>query len=445
MFPILASTIEPAHGEIPLISPNPIFILPFVLLLACIALMPFIAKHWWEHHYPKVAVGLGLITTLYYWLGLGELGHLGHTMVEYFSFISLIGSLFVVSGGIHLQVSGQARPINNAAFLAAGAVLANIVGTTGASMLMIGPWIRMNRRRFSMYHTAFFIFVISNTAGCLTPIGDPPLFLGYLKGIPFFWTLQHLHIPWALMVCSLIVVFLVFDTRNYNRMRHELGESMARRERWVFTGLTNVIFLAIILGAVLYIPTPFREIVMLVAAFGSYGLTSKHIHQQNEFTFGPIKEVAWLFLGIFATMVPALDYLGLHARELGLSSPFAFYFATGSLSAVLDNAPTYLTFLSASVGTYSHPVTGVPLLLDRVADIHTYLDLGHAELVAISLGAVWFGAMTYIGNGPNLLVKAIIEQAGCPAPHFLEYFYRYSLPFLFPLLIILGMISLRIG
>lgn len=446
MHPFLAVSLEAteAHEAAP-VSPSPLFILPFVLLLGCIALLPLLTPHWWERHHPRISTGLGAITAGYYWLGLQRPGHIGHTMLDYFSFVSLIGSLFIVAGGIHLTVRGSARPSHNLGFLATGSLLANLIGTTGTSMLMIGPWMRMNRGRYTAFHTVFFIFIISNAAGCLTPIGDPPLFLGYLKGVPFFWTFEHLHIPWLLMVTALLTLFGVIDVRAYNRIQRRLGEAMAHEEKWSVQGLHNLLFLAAILAAVLHLPTPWREVVMLAAAAASYRTTSRAIHERNDFSFGPIKEVAWLFLGIFATMMPALDYLALHARNLGLASPATFYFATGTLSAVLDNAPTYLTFLSASAGTHLHPVTELPLRIDRVADIHLYIDLARADLAAISLGAVWFGAMTYIGNGPNLLVKSIVERAGLPAPHFLEYIYRYSLPILFPLLVGIGLIALRIA
>ena len=422
-----------------IIDPSPWLILPFAGLLFSIAISPFLFKHWWEHHYPKVSVGLGLFVALYYIVVFHAGERVGHTMLEYVSFICLIGSLFVVSGGIHITVAGQAKPLANIVFLLVGAILANVIGTTGASMLLLRPWIRMNKLRYAAFHTVFFIFIISNTSGCLTPIGDPPLFLGYLKGVPFWWDLQMLWQPWLLVIGLLLATFFVFDSISFARVPKYLREKKAAHEKFTFAGLQNIAWLALILTCV-FLPSPWREIGMAVAAAGSYFTTQKNIHISNHFNFGPIKEVAWLFLGIFATMVPALDYLGVHARELGISSPISFYYFTGALSGVLDNAPTYLTFFAASISQLTQPGSNIPLDINRLSDVTRYIALGEKELIAISLGAVWFGAMTYIGNGPNLMVKAIAEQAGVKAPHFLEYIYKYSLPILLPILILAGTI-----
>lgn len=413
-----------------------------MVLLGCIALAPFVAKNWWEKNYAKVSIGLGLLVLVYYSWELNAAAHIGDTMIEYLSFISLIGSLFVVCGGIHISVSGQAKPWANALYLLIGSVMANVVGTTGASMLLIRPWVRMNKFRYAGFHTAFFIFVVSNTGGCLTPIGDPPLFLGYLKGVPFFWTLEKLWLPWLLVTAVLLVVFVVFDAINLCKVPPLVRQEKTAHEEWSFCGLHNLLFLGVILVAV-FMPSPWRELMMIGSGLASYLSTGKQVHEANDFNFGPIKEVAWLFLGIFATMVPALDYLSMHSHELGVDTPLAFYFSAGGLSSVLDNAPTYLTFLATSVGQFAHPVTLQPLNVNITENIRPYyLQLGELHLIAISLGAVWFGAMTYIGNGPNLMVKAVIEQAGCKAPHFVEYIYKYSLPVLLPILAIVGSLFL---
>ncbi len=208
------------------IEVNPWMILPFAALLLAIAVVPLFAEHWWHHHYPKVAVGLGLITVGYYLFGLQNGGRLLHVGHEYVSFIALIGSLYVVAGGIHITVKGEARPWGNALFLFIGAVLANFLGTTGASMLLIRPWIRMNNYRVTAFHIVFFIFIVSNVGGCLTPIGDPPLFLGYLKGVPFFWVLEHLWIAWAICMAALIAIFLVFDFMNFSKAPKAVSKSM---------------------------------------------------------------------------------------------------------------------------------------------------------------------------------------------------------------------------
>lgn len=415
-------------------DPHPGMMIPFALLLGAIAMGPFINKHWWEHHFHHVALGLGTLTTLYYVLGLGagvRMLHVGH---EYLSFMALIGSLFVVSGGIHIRVKGEATPGANCGFLLLGAVLANFIGTTGASMLLIRPWIRMNKYRITAFHIVFFIFIVSNVGGCLTPIGDPPLFLGYLRGVPFWWTLEKCWPAWCIGVFGLIAIFYVLDVKNFLRAPKPVRDKETAHETWKVDGLHNLGFLALILGAV-FVRTPpgLSEVLMVGAAVGSYFTTPKPVHEANDFTFAPVKEVAWLFLGIFATMVPALDYLEGHAGALGLNSAMKFYWFTGALSGVLDNAPTYLTFLAAAMGRQH-------LSLNSAADVAAFTAQHGHELVAISLGAVFFGAITYIGNGPNFMVKSIADAAKVKTPSFGEYFFRYALPVLVPLFALVGLL-----
>jgi Na+/H+ antiporter NhaD/arsenite permease-like protein len=425
--PLLATGVPSGGG------PHPGSILPFGVLLLAIALMPFLHKHWWENHYPKVAVGLGLITVAYYVLVLDNGLRMLHVAHEYVSFIALVGSLFVVSGGIHIRVKGEAKPWVNSVFLLVGAVLANLIGTTGASMLLIRPWIRMNKYRITTFHIVFFIFVVSNVGGCLTPVGDPPLFLGYLKGVPFWWVLEKCWMAWAVAVLTLVAIFYCLDRHNFLRAPKNIRDAETRGETWNLEGLGNVAFLAVILGAVfIKKPAGLSEALMIAAALGSYFTTPKPLHAANDFTFEPVREVAWLFAGIFATMVPALDYLEMHAAELGLDSAMKFFWLTGSLSAALDNAPTYLTFLAAAMGRYH-------LSLNQPADVQTFVTQHDHELIAISLGAVFFGAMTYIGNGPNFMVKAIAERAKVNTPSFFSYLFRFALPILLP---VFGVIAL---
>jgi Na+/H+ antiporter NhaD/arsenite permease-like protein len=417
------------------IEPNPWMILPFGVMLLSIALMPFVHLHWWEKNYPKLALVLGLVTAGYYFFVLGERGRLMDVAHEYVSFISLIGSLFIVAGGVHIRVRGEATPLRNTVFLGIGAVIANFIGTTGASMLMIRPWIRMNKYRITAFHVVFFIFIVSNAGGALTPIGDPPLFLGYLKGVPFFWTTVHLWLPWLFVVGGLLVMFYVVDSINFRRAPVAVREAETAHEEFKVDGKRNFAFIAIILVAV-FLPSPWRELIMAAAAIGSFYATPKQIHDMNQFNFHPIKEVAWLFFGIFGTMIPALDYLQLHSDTLGVETPFQFYMFTGVLSAVLDNAPTYLTFLAAALGQQG-------LALGESADVASFAASHTAILVAISLGAVFFGAATYIGNGPNFMVKAIAEHSKVETPSFFGYVFRFTLPFLLPLLIIVGLFLLR--
>jgi Na+/H+ antiporter NhaD/arsenite permease-like protein len=396
-----------------MVSPNPWMILPFVLLLGAIASGPLLAPKWWLRHYPKIALGLGAVTLGYYVFVLRDATSLAHTGHEYVSFIALVGSLYVVSGGIHIGVKGEATPFKNVVFLFLGAVIANLLGTTGAAMLLIRPWIRMNKYRVTAHHIVFFIFIVANVGGCLTPIGDPPLFLGYLKGVPFWWVAEHCWPMWAAGVGLLLAMFYVVDKINFARAPLVVREKETATETWRFEGLPNLFFLAVILGAVFVKIIFVREALMVAAAAGSYFTTKKTVHAANYFDFHPIIEVVILFAGIFATMVPALDWLNHNtSRLLGANpGPGIFFWGTGVLSSTLDNAPTYLGFLSALFG-----VTGTD-------DIHELLGQQHLQILAISVGAVFFGAATYIGNGPNFMVKAIAEENGVKMPSFFGYMF----------------------
>ncbi len=422
----------------------PVLIAPFVLLLALIAVMPLsppAVKHRWERYYPHVAIGLGLLIVAVYlgWLPGGGV-MVTHTLHEYFAFICLIGSLFVVAGGIHIKVKGEATPRDNILFLAVGAIAANVIGTTGASMVLIRPWIRTNKIRMSAFHVVFFIFIVSNCGGALTPIGDPPLFLGYLRGVPFFWLVGHVMTQWLATIGAILAVFYLFDRWSFGRVPRPIQEKIREHDTWRFEGWINVLFLAVIIGAV-FLPDIWllREWVMLGTAAASYLLTPRLIHEENQFTFGPIREVAFLFIGIFMTMMPALNYLDQHGKDFGFTKPAQYYFAAGSLSSVLDNTPTYLNFFELARAVIEGPAPADPsggaaaLAKGGVEDLLTH----HAPfLMAISLGAVFFGAMTYIGNGPNFMVKSIAESAGVRVPTFFGYVFKYSLPLLLPILVV---------
>ena len=470
------------------IEPNPWMILPFVVLLGMIALGPVACPNFWSRHYPKIALALGAVSLVYYLGGLHAWERVLHGTIEYISFIVLIGSLFVVSGGIHIQVKGEATPRVNVLFLLLGAVIANVLGTTGASMLLIRPWIRLNKYRITAYHIVFFIFIVSNVGGCLTPVGDPPLFLGYLKGIPFWWVAEHCWPMWAVAVVYLLAVFYVLDVRNYRRAPRAVRQELAEpADQWRFEGLGNLFFLAVILGSV-FVDRPrfLREGLMLAAAAGSYFSTRKSIHEANHFNFHPIQEVAILFIGIFSTMMPALDWLQNHAGQLATPSPALFYWGSGALSSLLDNAPTYLSFLTASFGLFVDPevIDKVTLLVQNhgadlaaltgphadqirgtfaclqkyhpeilaagrvsVDQIETAFLLGNPQfniyIVAISVGAVFFGANTYIGNGPNFMVKSIADHQKVNTPGFLGFILRFTLPYMLPLLAIIWLLFFR--
>lgn len=398
---------------------------PFALMLLSIALMPFISRVWWERYYPLISIFLGLVTAVAYYLLFGGITRIAHTGLDYFSFISLLGSLFVVTGGILIRIEGTVTPLVNAALLLVGAVLSNVLGTTGASMLFIRPYLRLNRERIKPYLVVFFIFIVSNIGGALTPIGDPPLFLGYLKGVPFFWVLSRAWGAWLVALGLVTAVFLIFDYRNHKGEKkiHPRGSS-----RVIVMGWYNLIFLGFIILAV-FEPTPLREGIMIGAAIASYFLTPRSIHRGHEFNFHPIREVVILFFGIFATMMPALDWLEGNAGTIGLTTPGSYYWMTGVLSSLLDNAPTYLSFLSAAMGHTGNDVSGM-------------LTQAPAYIVAISLSAVFFGAMTYIGNGPNFMVKAVADHAGAHCPSFLGYTMRYSIPILIPVFFVIWLVFL---
>ena len=417
-------------------DPNPLMILPFAAMLAAIACAPIFLRHHWERHYHEISIALGAIPVAYYLFVLRSPGRVGQMLHEYVSFIALIGSLFIVSGGIRISPRAGAKPWQNVLFLFAGALASNIIGTTGAAMLLIRPWIRLNRNRFAAFHTVFFIFIVANEGGCLTPIGNPPLFLGFIKGVPFFWVLRNCWPAWALVNAALLATFYVFDRASFRRA----PAPIAVKETMVpfsGAGFHNLLFFVIIIAS-LFIPNPpfLREVIMVTAAAASVLTTTSEARRYNGFTFAPIQEVAWLFGGIFATMLPALDFLQLHARQFGISTPAQFYWLTGDLSAILDNAPTYLAFSATAFGLHG-------LNFNNGADMAAFLAGQPAHILAISLGAVFFGAMTYIGNGPNLMVKSITEKSGLPTPNFAQYIYRYSLPILLPLLALISWLFFR--
>lgn len=423
--------------------PSPYMVLPFIVLLAMIATGPLFYRHFWESNYPKIAITLGTITVTYYLVFLQDSHSLTHTAAEYLSFIALLASLFVASGGIFINIDSKSTPWLNAGILLFGACIANVIGTTGASMLLIRPFIKVNRHRIKPYHIVFFIFLVSNIGGALTPIGDPPLFLGFLRGVEFFWVIQHVWYIWLPTMIVVTIIFVIIDSRN----KVEQESDISYTGKFEFKGLKNVVYLAIIVISVFIdpaviswvpslapLPIGIREIIMFTVVFLAYQTADDEILKANEFDFEPIKEVAYLFVGIFATMIPALQLISYEANVFGdRLTPGMFYFATGFLSAFLDNAPTYLNFLSAAMGKFG-------LLVNDPAQVANFAELHPIFLSAISVGAVFFGAMTYIGNGPNFMVKSISERAGINMPSFFGYVIKYSLPILIPIFVIVWII-----
>lgn len=420
-------------------------IIPFVIMLCSIAICPLVPAlaHHWERPRNQlvVALVLGLPVALWFILG-GDSAAVVHALIEYGQFIMLLLALFVVSGGIFLAGDLAARPRTNTAFLAVGGVLASFIGTTGAAMLLIRPILNTNAERKRKAHTVVFtILIVANCGGLLTPLGDPPLFLGFLRGVPFEWTL-HLLPEWLFVNALLLITYYALDRREYAREAPEdLRSDTGTQTKLGIHGKLNFVFLAAVVLAVAFVPSvdvhaieeghaslmswiPLRELVMGAAAVGSLLIGDRQTrYVDNEFTWAPIQEVAALFIGIFLTMIPALKYLAQVAPSLPLNN-VTFFIFSGGLSALLDNAPTYLTFFEMAAQLPGDP---------RVANVP------ESYLVAISLGAVFCGAVTYIGNGPNFMVKAVAEKAGVAMPSFGGYIvwtFRYLVPVLVAMVLI---------
>jgi Na+/H+ antiporter NhaD/arsenite permease-like protein len=422
--------------------------LPFAGILLSIAVFPLLAPHFWHHHFPKVSAAWALLFAIPFVLRFGgeavhELLHVA--IVDYVPFLILIATLFTIGGGIHVAGSLRGTPATNTVLMVVGTVIASLVGTTGAAMIMIRPLLRANRHRHHRAHTVvFFIFLVANIGGGLTPLGDPPLFLGFLHGVPFFWTLGL----WKEVLFSAVVVlglFLLHDLYYWSREPAAVRDAATDgREPVRVEGAVNFALLAVVLAAVIASGVfPGREIsvlgvhqttgnlmrdlVMVAMLVTSWRLTPQPVRAANEFSWGPIQEVAILFAGIFVTIIPALAMLRVGEEGAmafivrAVREPAHFFWASGILSSFLDNAPTYLAFLSTALGRL-YP--GVP-----EAEAVARLIREHPMfLVAVSNGSVFMGANTYIGNAPNFMVKSIAEEAGVPMPSFFGYIFRYSLP-----------------
>ena len=402
-------------------------IVPFVGLLLSIALLPLRAPHFWENHKNKALVAfLWSLPVAVYFL-FNRPHELVLSLKDYSSFLLLLTALFIISGGIVLKGDLKATPEVNTLILAIGAVLANFIGTTGASMLLIRPLLQTNsERKHTIHIPIFFIFLVSNIGGCLTPLGDPPLFMGLIKGVPFFWTLRLFPI-WALIVGGVLLIFYVFDNMKYRK--EDCRDIIRDRQRVVpmrLTGTINFLWLAGVVAAI-FLPFPSREGALILMAILSLLTTKRVCRTENKFTYNPILEVAILFAGIFVTMVPALLILNARGADLGIIRPWQFFWATGSLSSFLDNTPTYLAFFSMAQGLgLNGAMMGIPTLM----------------LKAISVGAVFMGANSYIGNGPNFMVKAIAEEYKHKMPSFFGYM-AYSAAVLVPVYIVVTLVFFR--
>ena len=439
----------------------PLWGLPFAGLLLSIALMPLLAPIFWHHHFGKVTAAWALVFLLpfAYAFGPGATAvNLVHALLaEYLPFILLLTALFTVAGGIFIRGNLHGSPGLNTAILAIGAVLASFMGTTGASMLLIRPLIRANdNRKHKAHGVVFFIFIVSNAGGSLTPLGDPPLFLGFLKGVDFFWTVSHIFPETFFLVGSLLALFYAIDWWYYHRREEILPiDPTPDSKRIGFDGAANFWLLGVIAALVLLsgfwkstmvfnvfgtevgLPGLVRDIGLIAVTFVSLRITPGKVHKDNQFSWGPMQEVAKLFVGIFLTIIPVIAMLkaGLNGpfsaivlavtRPDGTPDPAMYFWATGALSSFLDNAPTYLVFFNTAGG-----------------DPQVLMNALAPTLAAISAGAVFMGANTYIGNAPNLMVKAIAEDRGVKMPSFFGYM-AWSGAILIPLFIIMTLIWFR--
>ncbi|OGL47872.1 MAG: sodium:proton antiporter [Candidatus Schekmanbacteria bacterium RBG_13_48_7] len=432
---------ESTLQSIPLIAS-----IPFIVMLGCIAVLPLVKEHFWEKNRNKLIIALILgIPTAIYLLSTGFSHNLIHTMVfDYIPFIILLGGLFCITGGITLTGDIEAKPLINSIFMAIGAVLASFMGTTGAAMLLIRPILQTNKeRQFKVHTVLFFIGIVANCGGMLTPLGDPPLFMMYLRGTPFTWFF-HLWKPWLFVNALTIIVYFIVDTYFHSKEPEKtLLKDKAEIQPIRMSGGLNFLWLLGVILSIAFINEQYihamhqnhylkflREGTILLMAAIAYVTSKPENRKQNNFTWHPIIEVAYLFLGIFITMVPCLIYLEVNAHHLGVNSPRQFYYYTGLLSSFLDNTPTAVTFYSLAIGLGQKAtvmVAGIPFI----------------TMISICLGAVFFGSMTYIGNGPNFMVKSVAEENQVKMPSFFGYILKFSIPVLLPILVLTAFLFVK--
>jgi Na+/H+ antiporter NhaD/arsenite permease-like protein len=424
---------------------NLIFTLPFVLMLATIAIFPLVLEFFWHKNLNKLLVSVSLSLPVILWAFLTGYTHVmfDTLLFDYLPFIILIGSLFVISGGIHLDSNITSRPETNTIFLVLGAVLASFLGTTGAAMLIVHPLIKiLNHRKYKTHTFLFLIAIVANTGGLLTPVGDPPLFMLFLRGAPFFWFLK-LFPEWLFVNGLLITIYFFIDRYYFRKEESELHHPNFKAMNFKVEGKLNFLWLLIvILAVVILTPQNFnidskilsviRDVIIVLMIISSLKFTSKKIRKSNNFGWHPIEEVAYLFLGIFITMIPCILYLESNAATLAKNSPSFFYYISGFLSSFLDNTPTAVTMHSLAKGMVdANPAVFTGNLVAGIPE---------SFLKAISLGSVFFGSMTYIGNGPNFMIKAMAEHNGVKMPHFFEYIFKFSLIILLPIYILVQLL-----
>jgi Na+/H+ antiporter NhaD/arsenite permease-like protein len=456
---IVPSICQAADNSFHLGSVLPIWsILPFIGILLSLALIPLWTPHFWSNHFTKFSVfwALAFALPFIYFFRQAAVYEIAHIIIlDYIPFILLLWALFTVSGGIYIKGTLKGTPGVNTIILLIGTILASVIGTTGASMLLIRPILRSNAWRLHRTHTVvFFIFLVSNIGGALTPLGDPPLFLGFLHGVPFFWTM-HIAPAMAFASIFLLTLFFILDSYFFKKESTTAAPDV-EFEPFKIEGSRNFIFLAGIIAAVLFsgivklgevnifgihqtVENLLRDAVMITMGILSLVFTRQETRKGNDFGWAPIIEVAYLFAGIFITIIPALAILkaGEHGALAWLiqsvHTPAQYFWATGSLSSFLDNAPTYLTFFNSAIGKFYPDIPEAQAVAGLIIEKIPYLS-------AISAGAVFMGANTYIGNAPNFMVKSIAEEAGVKMPGFFGYMYKYSIPILLVLFTIMTFI-----
>ena len=453
--PSLLLAADSGYGSVPHLNGEGLaiyWVIPFMGILLSIAIFPLVALEFWHHNFGKVSLFWAILLILPFSVTQGleitiyELLHVG--LLEYIPFIILLLSLFTISGGVRLKGTLVGTPVLNTAMIFIGTTLASWMGTTGSAMLLIRPLIKANQFRKNKVHIiVFFIFLVANIGGSLTPLGDPPLFLGFLKGVDFFWTTSAMFLPMLFMVACLLVIFFFLDTYFYRKEDITI-EDKSENEKLGLEGSFNLLLLAgVIFGVLLSgfwkpdinfqiyhvhieLQNIVRDLLLLILTYLSWNLTSKRIREANEYTWFPIVEVGKLFAGIFVTIIPAIAILkaGSHGALASVVSSvskngepinYMYFWLTGILSSFLDNAPTYLVFFNTAGGVPSTLMNDIP-----------------NTLLAISAGAVFMGANTYIGNAPNFMVKSISESSGIEMPSFFGYFFKWAVPILMPLFII---------
>ena len=419
-------------------------LLPFILLLVSIALLPQVAGDWWSSDWRKLAICLAaaLPTVVVLGVARGAEGReqLRHSLEDYVSFVVLLASLYVIASGLIVDGGFKGTPRSNVHLLSMGAMLASLVGTMGASVILIRPLLRANSWRHHRTHQViFFILIVSNVGGLLTALGDPPLFLGFLRGVPFAWTLETLWSHWAFVVTALLIAFFFVDRFFYGE---ELVEGRPAGASGVqIQGLVSFLFLALVIlsilsrrsGPLAALPFGWHELFLAMVAGASWAASTREVREANGFSWAPIREVAILFFGLFVTMSAPLIVLNSRSDELGIREPWQFFWATGLLSSWLDNAPTYLSFASTAAGQLDVDASQRFFL----AEVLNRGEPGPSLLRAVSCGAVLMGAFTYIGNAPNLVVKLIAEGHGVPMPSFLGYI-RWSAAILLPIFLLMS-------